>query len=642
MFKYDIKYVEKAEHDNLVLSKQMEIGNLHIFLILDTLDQKIADLLLNKIIDFLVEGLREKDIYNSFSDVLEKINNFLKEIIKSEEEENSENINKTSLLIGVLDSAGNLHFSKTWKASSYLVRNLNEISEITDKKSNFESFTFVSSWKLEKWDLVVFSNKRLLNYLAKSDLIDVWEKKNLEKACEWVVNILNGEKTKANISFLTLKFEAKEEEKTENEEWFLNFFFNKTRKSLKKPKKTLVWFYKRIARENKIFKNIFLSLGIFVSIYFLYIIVWTVIDKWSSNSKVEAAKTEIKKVEEYIKIAIKASTEKNKSNFDLNIKKAEKITKNIEKNILKEDVEKLITKISNIKKEFNNVKIFEALEDNVVTKTEEKNVIKILENRDKIFVIWEDKVIWPIIQGKKPTRSIFSEMSKWDKFIDAISVGENILLLTKESKLVKYSRNKKFAYLKVIWQKKWEDAKAIKKFGSNIYLIWKDNQIYKHKFAWWNSYTSWEAYLRKQDVLQIGDIVASWIDWWIYLLKKNFTLVHFLKKWNIVQSVRLDKLPNNFDLEEENSRIDILTPEKSKFVFFYLNNKIWVFKPNSTNYNSIENLTFLWQIEANKFAIKSFVVKRNSEILILNENWVYKTSFWVKEQNDWTLDLVLN
>jgi hypothetical protein len=55
LFKYDIKYVEKTEHNNLVLSKQMEVGNLHIFLILDTLDQKIADLLLNKIIDFLVE-----------------------------------------------------------------------------------------------------------------------------------------------------------------------------------------------------------------------------------------------------------------------------------------------------------------------------------------------------------------------------------------------------------------------------------------------------------------------------------------------------------------------------------------------------------------------------------------------------------
>jgi hypothetical protein len=615
---------------------------LHIFLILDTLDQKIADLLLNKIIDFLVEWLREKDVYNSFSDILEKINSFLKEIIKSEEEEKSEKINKTSLLIGVLDNAGNLHFSKTGKASSYLVRNLNEISEITDKKSNFESFTFVSSWKLEEGDLVVFSNKRLLNYLAKSDLIDVWEKKNLEKACEWIVNILTWEKTKANISFLSLKFENKEEELKENEEWFLSFLFSNSKKILRKPKKNLVWFFKKIGRENKIFKNIFLSLGILLSIYFLYIIVWTVIDKWSANSKVETAKTEIIKAEEFIKIAIKASNEKDKSNFDLNIKKAEKIAQNIEKNILKEDVEKLITKISNVKKEFNNVKIFEAQEDNLVTKTDEKNIIKILENRDKIFVIWEDKIIWPIIQGKKPERNIFSEMSKWDKFIDAVSVWENILLLTKNSNIVKYSRNKKFSYLKVIWQKKWEEAKAIKNFGSNIYLIWKDNQIYKHKFAWGNSYTSGEAYLRKQDVLQIWDIMASWIDGGIYLLKKNFTLVHFLKKWNIVQSVRLDKLPNNFDLEEENSRIDILTPQKSKFVFFYLNNKIWVFKPNSNNYNSIKNLTFIWQIEANKFPIKSFVVKRNSEILILNENGVYKINFWVKEKDDGSLDLILN
>jgi len=640
VFKYDIKYIEKKEHNNQVLSKQMEVWNLHIFLILDTFEEKIANLLLNKIIDVLVEDLVEKDVYNSFSDTLEKINKFLKEIKIVDEDE--EDINETSLLIGILDDKWNLHFSKTWKASSYLIRNLNEISEITDKKSNFENFTFVSSWKLEKGDLIVFSNKRLLNYLAKSDLIDIWERKDLEKSNQWVANILQYEKTKSNISFLSLKFYWNEDE-TKKIDGFIPFLIEKWKTFFQKPQKNLTKVYKRISKQNKLVKNIFFILWIFVSIYILYFIVAKVIYEWSLNTSVEETQIEVTEARDYIGYAIEAKNWKDHSNFNINIKKAEEITQNIiKKKILKNETDLLIRDIASLKQDFNNVKIFGSNDDNLVAKTSEKNTIKIIENRNKVFVIWEDKIIWPIISWKVPVRNIFNKMTKWDKFIDAISVWENILLLTKENRVVKFSRNKNFSYVKVIWQKKWQQAHSIKKFASNIYLIGDDNQIYKHKLAWANSYTSGEAYLRKQDVLQIGKIMASWIDWWIYILKEDLSLIKFFKKWNVVESIMLNKFPLNYNLEKENSKIDIIIPEKSKFVFFFLNNKIWVTKPNSTNYESVKNLTFLWQIEANKFSIKSFVVKGNSEILILNENWVYKFNFWVKEKDDWTLDLVLN
>jgi hypothetical protein len=70
-------------------------------LILDTLDKKIADLLINKITDLLVENLEEKDIYNSFSNCLEKINKFLREIRAND---NDEKI-FINLLLGVLDDS---------------------------------------------------------------------------------------------------------------------------------------------------------------------------------------------------------------------------------------------------------------------------------------------------------------------------------------------------------------------------------------------------------------------------------------------------------------------------------------------------------------------------------------------------------
>jgi hypothetical protein len=53
--------------------------------------------------------------------------------------------------------------------------------------------------------------------------------------------------------------------------------------------------------------------------------------------------------------------------------------------------------------------------------------------------------------------------------------------MTNFSKIVKFTNNGHFEYTDVINQTTWEKAKEINSYGSNIYLLGKeDNQIFKH------------------------------------------------------------------------------------------------------------------------------------------------------------------
>ena len=62
-----------------------------------------------------------------------------------------------------------------------------------------------------------------------------------------------------------------------------------------------------------------------------------------------------------------------------------------------------------------------------------------------------------------------------------------------------------------------------------------------------------------------------------------------------------------------------------------LNDKIWIFKPNTTNYKNTQSLTYIWQIEWATKTIKDFYVNYDWEITVLNESWIYKLTFEISD-----------
>jgi hypothetical protein len=62
-----------------------------------------------------------------------------------------------------------------------------------------------------------------------------------------------------------------------------------------------------------------------------------------------------------------------------------------------------------------------------------------------------------------------------------------------------------------------------------------------------------------------------------------------------------------------------------------LNNKIWIFKPNSKDYRNTKSLTYMGQIEWSKSKIVDFYVNHDWEVYIINKDGLYKINFEISD-----------
>ena len=388
----------------------------------------------------------------------------------------------------------------------------------------------------------------------------------------------------------------------------------------------------KINTSSKVVRNSILIVWITLSIILLYSILSTVIWITTQSEEKEISKNNIIIAKSYLKIA--SENIANQDIFELNIKKAEDLLAETENNgLYLSDIEKINDNLNILKKQFNKIEIFEENQQNIIYEWNFENPVKIAKNIDikKPYIVTNNWVIWPILPETKAKEYIFNALEEDENFIDATFIWENMYLLTSSSKIVKFTKNWYFNYQDVSWQKTWEKSKEISSYAQNIYLIWaEDNQIYKHRLHW-TSFKSWEWYLKNDDLTQIWKVLSVSIDWWFYILKNDLSIIKFFSNPYRIEKIVINKLPKNYNIENSENIIDLKARADLNYVYMLLNNKIWIFKPNTTNYQNTKSLTYIWQIEADKKEIKDFFINHDWEIVILNKKWLYKINFEVSD-----------
>jgi hypothetical protein len=482
-------------------------------------------------------------------------------------------------------------------------------------------------------EIIVSSTRRLLNYLSKSDLLD-WLvlSEDINIFNKNIKNILLSEVLEKNIWISSLKYisESSESKSSNNldliKNYLLQFFDNKISKNI-------LWYIlvqkDKLNSSSKQIKNIIFLGWITISIFFLYSILSTVASITTQNDQKELAKENIIKAKTYLSIA--SENIANPDSFELNISNAESLIAQIEENqIFLNDIAKINDNINILKKQFDKIEIFEESIDNIIYEENFENPVQIVKNNLKPYVITAKWIVWPIIPNTKAKNYIFSSLEENETFIDSAFIWENMYLLTSLSKIVKFTKNWYFSYMDVSWQQTWEKAKEISSYAQNIYLIWSDdNQINKHPLSW-TTFKTWEQYLKKDDLTQIWEILSVSIDWGFYILKKDLSIIKFFSNPYRIETITLNKLPKNYNLEE-NSIIDLKTRSDLSYVYLLLNNKIWVFKPNTKDYKNTQSLTYIGQIEWSKDQIKDFFINHDWEVVILNNKWLYKITFEISD-----------
>ncbi len=625
MFEISVKKVD-FEKQNTIIKRNINLdNNLECFILISSSSQKLAENLLNNTLEYLIDKISKTDTYNDFMIALEHINLYIKNWKQDQEQKD-----ELDMIIWILNE--NIYtFSNIWKSSACLINKNSEIIELTEKWENKEEFSYISEWKLTSWEIVISSTIELLNFLSKSDIID-WLilSEDIKIFNKNIKNILKSEILDSNCLVSSMKFKSKKYIK-ENEKF--EILKNHLAKAIDNNfSKKIIWksliVFDKLKTQSKLIKNIILIWWISIAVFFLYYSLSTIVSITTQTEVKETAKVNINEIKNIISQA--SENIANPDAFEKNIKEAETLVSEVQKQeIYLWDLAKLTESINILKKQFNKIEIFEENENNLIQLIEWNNTVKIAKNNLIPYIIEKKWVVWPILSTAKPQIYTFNNLAENEYFIDWLFIDNNLFLLTNTSKIVKFTKNWYFNFVNVIWQTKWEDIKSISTYSTNIYTLWTNNQLNKH-IASWDNFKAAESYLKDEDLKQIWDVLSIAIDWWFYMLKKDLSIVKFFSSPYRLESIMINKLPKSYVLEEWKST-SIIARANLNYVYILLNNKIWIFKPNTTNYKNTQNLTYVWQIEWNTKIIKDFYINYDWEILVLNESWLYKLTFEISD-----------
>lgn len=635
MFEISVIEVDNQK-ENIVLKKSINLDqNLDCFLMISSSNRNLAENLLNNALENIIDKISKEETYNDFWIALENINFFLKKWRDDSTEDEEEELD---VIISILNG-NNLMFSNIWKSTVYLINRNSELIELTERNENKKSFLFISNWVLANSEIIISSTVNVLKYLSKSDILD-WMilSNNIENFNRNIKNILQSEIVEKNCIISSLKY--KNELLVEENEKFLAvkelavkvLDTNISKKILTKCSKIK----DKISEQNKTVKNIlFFSIIIFLLLT-LYFIVFNWL-KLSSDILKQENQAEIQLQELKDALTEASWNVSNPGIFNQNIEKAESIIKELEeKQLFANELTEAKNEIVLYKKQFNKIEIFDEKSSTVIYELEASNieVVKVLTTSWKTYIITKKWVVWPIISGSKPKTYVFNSLNENEYFVDAWILWTDIFISTNTSKIVRFSRTNTFNFANVSQQQSWENMKQIETYNSSVYTLGENNQIMKHNYSS-TAFGKWVSYLKEEDLKNLWEIIWMWIDWGFYLVKKDLSVVKFFSSPYRLESLTVSNLPKNYELEEW-SRFEIKAGPNLNYVYMLLNNKIFIFNTNTKDIKSTRNLTYIWQIEWANNKIIDFFVEKDWEIIILNNKWIYKTTF---EEADWKLIL---
>jgi len=630
MLNTDIKKID-FWGKNLIKSHHVNLDvDLDCIILFSIKDQKLWDLLYNKIVDAIIDRIHPKNTYKDLSNALENINAFL-----SNWKRNGEKISSLHAIIGVYHQK-TFYFSTIWDASCYLYNTHGDVIEVTDKEENPKDFNFISSGDIADGESLIVSTMRLLDILSKDDIKDGLEGGDIERSGENIEHILLHEHTGKNIGYISFK------KQKDSQEW-KNQFLEKCMYTLLKiwdnniTKKILWYIYflkDRLIHQSQNTRKVLYGMWAWISVILLYFIVSSFFHFAANTPDIEAAKTQFALAQSHIS---KAGENMNDPDmFSHYIDLASEIVKELQQEeLFLHDVEKLQDTMGVLQKQFNGIEPFEVTSENTLYSFDTPHkVVKILSISNKVYAVYERGISWPIIQWETAEDFIFEELSESDYFIDATVYDTNIILITHEGKIVNFAKNNYFSYLDVSDQATWEKSPLIASYGTNLYLLSDTRtQILRHKRQWNTAYEAGVWYLKDEDILNIGKIVSLAIDGWIYILKEDGSVLKLFRSPEYrLEGIVLNKLPRNYDVSWDNGKYPSIRARADlKYVYMLVKNKIFIFQPNTIRYQDVKSLEYLGQVEGKDISIEDFYVDNDGEIFLGAASWVYKLEFDVVE-----------
>ncbi len=632
MFKTDVRKLD-FQWKNLLKTYSVNLDDdLDCIIVLSIKDEKLGDLLYHKIIDSLIDRVHPKNVYKDFSNALENINAFL-----ASWKHEWEKIKGLHGIIGVYHKKTFL-FSTVWRASCYLYNTHRDVIEITDKEDTTHDFSFISSGEVASGESLILSTLRLLDILSKDDIKDGLLWGDIERSWDNIEKILFSEHSWKNIALVSCKKEIQAQDQWSwNYQKVSHYFLRACDNSIVKSTLSHIYILRdKLLDQSLQVKRFLLAIGVLMSAFFLYTIISGFL--WVASNTVGSEKMKESLILAQNNIVNASKSMNNEDMFTLNIGAAEEIISKLEsEEIFLNDVAKLKDEIGILQKQFNGIEPFISTSENTIYTYEwSKQVVKILSRDNQIFVVHKDSITGPILKWEDAENAIFQDLPSGEYFIDATVFWTDIVLITNTGKVVNFAKNSYFSYSDVLDQVTWELSPIINSFNTSLYMLSDSgNQILRHKRKW-SDYDSGVAYLKDQDAIDTGRILSLAIDGGIYILKLDGSIVKLFRSPEYrLESLVLNKLPKNYsfkNLDGENLP-SLRARRELSYVYMLLDNRILIFRPNTTNINDVKSLQYLGQIEGKDIIIEDFYVDNDGEIFIAATRWVYRLEFDVNDED---------
>lgn len=635
MLQTDVKKID-FQWKNILQSYCVNLdSDLDCIIMFSTKDEKLSEILYHKIIDSLIDRIHPKNAYKDFSSALENINAFLHSWSND-----NEKIKWVHGIIGLYHKKTFL-FSTIWRASCYLYNTHKDIIEITDREELARDFSFISSWDIASGEVVILSTTRLLDILSKDDMSDGLSGWDIERSWENIENILLHEHSGKNICVISCQ---KKREKTEvkkiNYEKISYYLLRACDNSFVKKCLGYVYYVKDfLFQQSQRVKQILLAVGFLVSAFLLYTIVLGFFHIASNTWQTQDYKQDLLLAQNQI---IAASENMNDADvFSINISGAEDIISQLEsKELFLSDVSVLKDRIWILQKQFNGIEPFVSSPENTIYNfSQDEDIVKIVSISSQIYLVHKNAISGPILKWEQAEKFVFQELSWDDYFVDGAVIDTDIVLTTDEWKVVNFSKSKRFSYVDVADQPKWEDSPILEAYASNIYMLSDGgNQILRHRKQGQN-YDVGVSYLKDDDAISTGRILSMAIDGGIYILKLDGSVVKLFRSPQYrLESLVLNKLPKNYDFQnlDGDNLPSIRARANLQYVYMFLDNRVLIFKPNTSNYRDVKSLEYLGQIEGKDITIQDFYVDNDGEVFVAGKKGVYKIEFDI---NEW--DIIL-
>lgn len=620
------------------VSRKIEINNASYALLqIRFHDAKLGKYLETTIIDTLIVNQpKNGDIYAHFSFLLEKMNRGLRDLEKDYD------LAGLEIFISIVES-NVLHFSIVGKHTVYLIKNGKIIDIAEGMGEKMGEFSYISSGNVESEQGVYIATADLLDIMTEDDLVALAEIDNEAQCRECLESFLAREPEGKSVEVVFLSGIGEESRPLRSS--FGDNAFDKMAKWSKKVYKLSKKHYRtfmdipqvreavilaqdKLRLDNKPLRNAMFFSGLIVSGIFLYLIIGSFLSVRSGELIPEAYKNKL--IEARLIIERSSKDLGNRDAFMTNVQQAENLIYEVrDKKIFMNDVKKLLEEIALMKKQLNRIESFNPKNSKAEYVFSDKNfqTVGIFEVAKKYYFVGKNAIVGPYVQGVEAKSYPYPDGE--EAIAADIAQDGSIFVLTKTNRILRYTKGN-FGYANVEGQKIWEKAKQIRTFNGNLYLLSEDgNAIYKHKPGV-NGFSAKSTTIdnqsdKKKPVIDFG------IDGGFYLLQndlmidKVFTVPTYNRK-----SIQLNGLPDNYK-NTSSVTPKIVIGSNLTYVYLLMDNRVWLFEPDTRDYKSVRALKYVGQIEVVGEDINGISIIKDGMMLASTKESLYRVEFEISD-----------